>query len=146
MWGGGSHFLLGARCGLEDLPSKMLCGLLLQVSEAAFRVEHDISMPPALTCSFLVVRGQQLKAISFQNLFAMPISPKPREAFPDLSEEMGPSNYAWSLAIPFLALRTLRQLAQPLFPCWTRSSLAGMGFYWGIAHQGCYGCVCGMNE
>ena len=47
----------GARCGLEDLTSKMLFGLLSQGSEGAFGVEGDISMSPTLTCSFLVVRG-----------------------------------------------------------------------------------------
>lgn len=37
----------------------MLFSLPLQGSEAAFPVEGDISMPPTLTCSFLVVGGQQ---------------------------------------------------------------------------------------
>lgn len=134
---GGSHFLIGARCGLEDLTSKMPFGLLLQVSEAEFRVEGDISMPPTLICSFLVVHGQQvlwllrLKAISFKNLFATPTSSQPREAFPDLLEEVGPSNCPWPLDIPFLALSTFGQLAQPLFPCWTgRIVQQGWGLLW----------------
>lgn len=64
----------GPGYGVGGLTSRMLLGLLFLGSDAALRVEGNVSLAPAPAFSFLVVHGQQeLQLLRLKNVCPKPL-------------------------------------------------------------------------